>query len=289
MTMVKIVDRWAEMEDGHAMGHALSVGERGTALLNHAERIDAARAAIDYITGRSAEQQQRPVPNCPGWTVYNAAAHIGRVSIAWEEMILASPDDPQSRERGYERSGKKPAGTPTTELAAWAHSAIDQLIGDTDRRCYFSMTGGEGTVGLWGWHAASELGVHRLDVEAALGHDHALTDEQAIDAATYTCQYFLPAMRRVTGKNPGGVEAQLHGDDGVTRTTSITPAPDDESNATSDTAAPGRVTIAGPSTQVLLALWGRPHTGVAVIDGDDAVWTGWQALPGEAFQFGTWD
>ena len=45
------------------------------------------------------------------------------------------------------------------------------------------MTGGEGTAALWAWHAASELGVHRLDVEATLGHDHSLTDDQALDAA----------------------------------------------------------------------------------------------------------
>lgn len=246
-------------------------------MLNHSARIAAARAAVDYITSRTDDEQRQPVPNCPGWTVYNAAAHIGRVSIAWREMILATPDDPASRERGYARSAEYPAGTPTSELAAWANAALDELAGDIDRPCYFSMTGGEGTVGLWGWHAASELGVHRLDVEAALGQPHGLNDDQTTDAVVYACRYFLPAMRRVTETDPGRVDLTLRRTDGTTSTAAI------------ESDGPASVTVGGDPVQVLLALWGRPHEGVRVTGGDDAVWSGWQALPGQAFQFGTWD
>ena len=247
-------------------------------MLSHEERIGAARAAIEYITGRSSDEQRHPVPNCPGWTVYNVAAHIGRVGIAWEEMITSPPEDPQSRERGYRRSAERPTGSLPSELAAWANAAIDHLVDDVDRRCYFSMTGGEGSAAMWAWHAASELGVHRLDVEAALGHGHAITDSQALDAATYTCRFFLPAMRRVTETDPGGVIAQLIGRDSRVI-----------GEATIDSERPEQVTVAGPATQVLLALWGRPHTEVAVTGGEPAVWSRWRALPGKAFQFGTWD
>ncbi len=246
-------------------------------MLDHAGRITTARAAIDYITSRSEADQARPVPNCPGWTVYNAASHIGRVAIAWEEMITSPPEDPESRTRGYARSAEQPEGAPLADLAAWSHAAIDHLVDDLDRRCYFSMTGGEGTAALWAWHAASELGVHRLDVEAALGEGHAQTDAEALDAVTYTAQFFLPAMRRVTENDPGGVTARLVGPDGLVGTVTI------------ESEADASVTIEGPPTQVLLALWGRPHTGVEVVDGDGSVLDNWRALPGEAFQFGTWD
>ena len=246
-------------------------------MLDHAERIAAARSAIDCICGRTDQEQTVPVPNCPGWTVYNAASHIGRVGIAWQEMISSAPDDPQSRERGYERSGSKPVGTPMADLAAWAHSAVDGLLDDPDRRCYFSMTGGEGTARLWAWHAASELGMHRLDVEAALGHEHSMTSAQALDAAEYTCQFFLPAMRRVTGKDSGRITARLGGDGDVVGEVTI------------ESASSAAAVIEGPPIQVLLGLWGRPHTGIDVTDGDPEVWQQWRALPGEAFQFGTWD
>lgn len=250
-------------------------------MLDHAERVAAARSAIDYIAGRSDAEQAVPVPNCPGWTVYNAASHIGRVSIAWEEMMTSAPDDPESRVRGYERAGRKPAGTSAAELAVWAHSAIDQLTGDLDRRCYFSMTGGEGNPRLWAWHAASELGMHRLDVEAALGHEHSMTSVQALDAAHYTCRFFLQAMRRVLERDPGGLTARLVDTDGEVGNVTIEPLPESES--------PASVVIEGPPIQVLLALWGRPHVGVEIADGDPAVWQQWRALPSEAFQFGTWD
>lgn len=250
-------------------------------MLDHSERIAAARSAIDYICGRSDEEQAVPVPNCPGWTVYNAASHIGRVGIAWEEMINSTPDDPESRARGYERAGRKPAGTSTAELAAWAHSAIDQLGGDLDRRCYFSMTGGEGNPWLWAWHAASELGMHGLDVEAALGHEHSMTPTQALDAADYTCQFFLQAMRRVLERDPGGLTARLVDAGGEVGSVTVEPLPETESSASA--------VVEGPPTQVLLALWGRPHVGVEVTGGDPQVWQHWQALPTEAFQFGTWD
>jgi len=246
-------------------------------MLQHDERLASARASVDYITGRTGDEQQRPVPNCPGWTVYNAASHVGRVAIAWEEMMTSAPDDPESRERGYARSGQQPAGTPLPELASWANAALDRLEGDTERRCYFSMTGGEGTAGLWAWHAASELAVHRLDVEDALDHPPSLTDDQVIDAISYASQYFLPAMRRVTGVDPGRVHAKLRTANGGSSAVTI------------DSDLEASVTIEGPPTQVLLAIWGRPHTDVEVIEGDRAVWDRWRTLPGEAFQFGTWD
>ncbi len=242
----------------------------------HAERLASARAAVDYITGRTAAEQERPVPNCPGWTVYHAASHVGRVAIAWSEMIASPPEDPASRERGYATSAEQPAGAPMADLASWAHAALDRLDGDTDRRCYFSMTGGEGTVDLWTWHAASELGVHRLDVEDALGQPPGLTDDEAVDAVTYTSRFFLPAMRRVTGVDPGALHLQME-------TTGDGP----DVVISSETSA--SATVVGPPTQLLLAVWGRPHTGVTVVDGDATVWERWRALPGEAFQFGAWD
>ena len=78
--------------------------------LDHSARIAAARSAIDYICDRSEAELAVPVPNCPGWTVYNAASHIGRVGIAWEEMITSAPEDPESRARGYERPASSPPG-----------------------------------------------------------------------------------------------------------------------------------------------------------------------------------
>ncbi len=155
--------------------------------LGHSARIAAARSAIEYICGRSDEEQAAP------------------------------------------------------EFAAWAHSAIDQLTDDLDRRCYFSMTGGEGDPRLWAWHAASELGMHRLDVEMALGHEHSMTPVQALDAANYTCRFFLQAMRRVLERDPGRLTARLVDAGEMVGSINIEPLP--------ESASPAAAVIEGPPIQ----------------------------------------
>ncbi len=245
-------------------------------MLTRDQRLDAARASIDYITGRPEAEQHVEVTNCPGWTVYNAAAHVGRVLVAWEGMINSGPGEEGARDRAYEVSNARPHGAPMSDLRAWAHSAIDALEGPT-RQCFFSMTGGVGDTDLWTWHAPSELGVHRLDVEAALGHQHAMSVPEAVDATTYAATYFLPMMRTVTEIDPGALALELL-DAGGSVASTVEIASD----------AGPVATVRGPAVQVLLAVWGRPHTDVEVT-GDGQVWAGWRELPSQAFQFGTWD
>ncbi len=96
-------------------------------------------------------------------------------------------------------------------------------------------------------------------------------------------------MRRVTGVDPGSVGARLVGADGAI-SGEVTIGSDAGDPA--EDVGPGEsyaVTVEGAATQVLLAMWGRPHTGVEVTAGEPEVWERWRSLPGEAFQFGTWD
>ncbi|MDG2114015.1 MAG: maleylpyruvate isomerase family mycothiol-dependent enzyme [Actinomycetota bacterium] len=241
------------------------------------ERIGVARQAIDYVTGRTDDEMQLPVPNCPGWTVYNAAVHVGRACAFWELMMRCPPDDSTARDRALAAALELPeASTPET-LAGWGHSAMDRIATDEAQPCFFSMTGGPGDLGLWAWHAASELGVHRLDVEAALGHPHSMSEAEAVDAATYFAQFFAPAIRRAADEDPGAIAVELLGAHGsVVGHTEIT----------SETH--GRAVVRGPAVQVLLALWGRPHHDVQV-SGDVEVFERSLELPGEVYQFGTWD
>lgn len=252
--------------------------------MDFAERLTEARTAVDYLTGVNPDQMGRPVPNCPGWTVYNTAVHVGRVAVAWEQMMRSEPGEADARERAYAISGRRPVGADPVDLAAWAHSAIDFMADNPNRECFFSMTGGHGTTELWAWHAASEIGVHRLDVEQALDDDYAMSDRAAVDSVDYACRFFLPAMRRVTGENPGGLSAELLGADGAPLgTVAIEPAAD---SAEQDLAG---VSIRGPVIQVLMALWGRPYEDVEVAAGDGAVLDAWRSLPSTSFQFGTWE
>lgn len=218
------------------------------------------------------------VPNCPGWTVYHAASHIGRVAIAWKAMILATPDDPDSRVRGYAVAGELPTGTLTGDLGALVHDALDQLVDNADAASYFSMTGGHGTRRLWARHAAAELGMHQLDVEAALSHPHQMSDQHALDALAYSSEFFLPAMRTAAGEDPGAVSLQPTDADGNELPSVELPSE-----------AAARVRLRGAPVDLLLAMWGRPFKDVEVSSGDRAVLDHWRDLPAQAFQFGAWD
>lgn len=246
-------------------------------MLTHDERIQSARSAVNYICSRTESELEQPVPNCPGWTVYNAAVHIGRVGVAWHAMILATPDDPESRTRGYADAEARGSGHSPETLGSWVDAALDALVDDPERACYFSMTGGHGTAGLWAWHAASELGIHRLDVESALGHAHDMSPERAIDAIEYTAEFFLPAMVRATQQELPAIELVGCGPDGE-------PSVTKRVGAGADAAAH----VSGPLVDVVLAMWGRPHANLEVTGSGEA-FEAWLELPGQAFQFGTWD
>lgn len=247
-------------------------------VLNHGERVEVAHSVVDYVMGRSSEEMSRPVSNCPGWTVYNAAVHVARAGVAWEAMMGCAIGDSTARERAFAKSDALPSGVAISELDRWARSVIDLMSEDEDRECYFSMAGGPGTLGMWAWHGAAELGVHRLDVEAALGHDHAMSDAEALDALTYVCEVLMPRMRFVTEEDPGSVSVDILTDEGETL---------GRLGIVSD--VDRHVSVRGPGVQLLLAMWGRPHVDVEVTSGDAGVWKAWNALPGTAFQFGTWD
>jgi uncharacterized protein (TIGR03083 family) len=248
-------------------------------MASHAHRLEAARAAISYICSRNAKDMAVTVPHCPGWTVYNAAVHVGRVGVAWHAMIEATPDDPDSRTRGYADAEARGSGHSPDVLASWALAAIDALDTDPERPCYFSMTGGSGTVGLWGWHAASELAVHRLDIEQALNTPHSMSHEDASDAIDYACRYFLPAMARVASPDLAPIDVVTREDNHVIHTASV--------RAPGSTASPA-ATLQGAPIDLLLALWGRPHGPIDITGSNDVV-DAWHALPSAAFQFGTWD
>lgn len=63
---------------------------------------------------------------------------------------------------------EQPSGVAVATLSEWAQDTLDLLAGDETRVSFFPLRADRaGSVGLWAWHAASEIGVHRLDVEDA--------------------------------------------------------------------------------------------------------------------------
>lgn len=243
--------------------------------LEHRERLDVARDALRYLTERGDDQLERPVPNCPEWTVYNAVVHVCRSALGWHEWMRFEPGDSDAYEAGATARDREPTGVPMATLAGWANSFLDGVDDDPSVATFYPL--GSGSHGVWAHHAAAEWGVHRLDVEDALGQPHSMTDEQALDALRWSMEIALPGL---AGRSPIDVPPL--------RVSVITPAGTRLGPVTTPASIAGTpVTVEGLGVQVLLAVWGRPHSDVAV-SAESGLGL-WNMVPAEQAQFGAWD
>lgn len=247
------------------------------ATTDHHRRIEVVRSMVRDLAERAVSDGSVRVPNTPAWTVGEVATHVGWALTFWRHMMDSPPDDSTARDRALAGTPPFPSNLGPDEVMDRIEPVLSYLADGEDIECYVSMTGGPGTRGLWARHALAEIGVHQMDVEAALGVPHSLSPESAADAADYVATAVLPAFRRMTGEDPGALVIELS--DGAGPVTICV-----DSGVAADP-----VTIRGPGQQVLLALWGRPHSDVDVIGGDPAVWAAWQSLPSRSFQFASED
>ena len=246
--------------------------------MDHEARIGAVRAAVRYLSERAVTHGSTEVPNTPAWTIGEVATHVGWALWFWRHMMDSAPDDPTARERALAQTAPFPSDLDPEQFADRVEPVLSHMAADEHAPCYVSMTGGPGTRGLWARHALSEIGVHRMDVEAALGEPHGITTDEGHDAVDYVATWVLPAFRRMTGEDPGALTLELTGPD-----TAII-----DSISIASTAS-GRAVVRGPAGQLLLALWGRPNSDVEIRDGDPGVWRAWNELPSRSFQFASED
>ncbi len=246
--------------------------------MEHQTRIDATRAAVSYLAERATTSGTTRVPNTPAWTVAEVATHVGWALAFWRHMMDSAPDDPTARDRALADTPPFPSGLGPDEFLGLVDPIFEHMATDEHAECYVSMAGGPGTLGLWARHALSEIGVHRMDVEAALGEPNQITVDEARDAVGYVAEFVLPSFRRMAGEDPGPLTVEPTTADGEVLESHII-----------DSAGPNAALVRGPASQLLLALWGRPHHGVEVRHGSERTWRSWLELPTRTFQFASDD
>ncbi len=246
--------------------------------MDHRARIDAARAAVRYLAERAVTHGTVRVPNTPAWTVAEVSTHTGWALWFWRHMMDAAPDDSTARDRALADTPPFPSGLGANEFLDQVEPVFDHIAADEHAECYVSMAGGPGTRGLWARHAMAEIGVHRMDVEAALSEPHELPVDQAGDAVGYVADFVLPSFRRMAGEDPGSLTLEPTGPQGEIL-----------DSHTIGSASERAARVRGPASQMLLALWGRPHHDVEVRDGDQDTWQSWLELPTRTFQFASND
>lgn len=242
--------------------------------MDHQARIGTIRASVRYLSERAVTHGSTGVPNTPAWTIGEVATHVGWALSFWRHMMDSAPDDQTARDRALAETAPFTPGLDSEQFVERVEPVLAHMSADEHAQCYVSMTGGPGTRGLWARHALSEIGVHCMDVEAALGEPHGITTDEGHDAVDYVATWVLPSFRRMTGEDPGALSLELMGPDAeIVDTLSIA------------SEAPGSAVVRGSTSQLLLGLWGRPHQGVEVRDGDSGVWQTWTELPSRSFQF----
>ncbi len=146
--------------------------------MEYAALVDTIRTeGAAFVDAARAAGHERPLPTCPGWTVTDLCAHVGRLHRWAAEVVRTRPAAPTSRWTQL----SFPEGPGVVDfVAAGVGPLADALAGaEADEPCW-SWTDRQ-TVGFWARRQAHELAVHRWDAQCAAGTTAPIERELAVD------------------------------------------------------------------------------------------------------------
>jgi uncharacterized protein (TIGR03083 family) len=239
-----------------------------------AARVAAILAALD------ADDWDRSVATCPGWTVRKAAKHVGGAH-RWAHAIVTTggPVAPRSIDLGL----------PDTDagLADWVRdgaAALAAAFRAADGADPTWAWGGDSRVGFWSRRMLHETGVHRGDIEIALGRTPEYDRVVAVDGVDEFLEVlphaaaFAPRVRELTGD---GETLHLH----ATDVAAANGEGDAEWLITLEpkgfrwrrTHAKGAAAVRGPVSDLYLFAWGRRGPGSPEVEvlGDHVLLDHW--------------
>jgi uncharacterized protein (TIGR03083 family) len=185
-----------------------------------------------------------PVPSCPGWTVADLVAHLGRTHLWAEHCVrVRNPDVPETAALVAD-----PAA-----LTAWYSECAAVLVQtlratDPGSECW-TFGPHPRTARFWFRRQAHETAMHRWDLGAAVGRDVGYPSSLAADGVDEVVNMFFPRQVRLQRMSP--------------LATSLTVRPDGHGRlvlAGDGTAAhpgPTAAEVSGPADVLVLLLWGR--------------------------------
>ena len=216
------------------------------------------------------------VPWVPAWTVRDLVAHLGAVH-RWATGILRAgstePPEPASRFRA-----------PDDDLAGWYALGLTELVAtlrtvDPDAPAWHMSPAASRRARDWSRRQAHEHVVHRLDLEAAAGVDHAPVDvalaADGVDELLGNLPHaadFAPKVAELRGE---GEVLALHAPD-AGAAWRIELVADGFRWERAEAAAP-TASLTAPAAALLLVLYGRYPTDRAevAVDGDPVLLDRW--------------
>jgi uncharacterized protein (TIGR03083 family) len=185
-----------------------------------------------------------PVAACPGWSLADLLWHVGEVHHFWTEIVAGELQDPDQVVRAVRPDD--------ADLRSWSGSVAERLIN------VLAKSNPRTTV--WTWsdqhdiafvyrRMTQETAVHLWDVQEAVGNPTDIDIDVATDGIGEFIEFMVPDGSPITERL--AIQATDSG--------------------TYWTLGPGHdavATIAGPASDLLLALWRRLPLAVVTITGD---------------------
>jgi uncharacterized protein (TIGR03083 family) len=228
-------------------------------------------ADSEAIAGLAPAHLERPVPDCPGWTVAELLRHLGRV-YRWAAGAAAGGGQPPPA------PGDPPEGDDG--LVEWFEAGRTEVLGalraPEDQPAWSFVPPHTFTVGWWRRRQALETAVHLHDVRSAAGAEGAMDPELAADGIDEFLSAMLP---RVLARRP---VSALSGTFHVHCTDTPGEWQLDFSAADLDVRrehGKADTAIRGPAAELYLWLWNRPVPNPAIeIFGNHALAEAWREV-----------
>jgi uncharacterized protein (TIGR03083 family) len=195
------------------------------------------------------------VPSCPGWTVTDLVAHIGRIY----RYVAAQA-------RSAERVPNDETAVAAEQVLASTADALAELLlvlAETDPRApsWNWDRNSPNLAGFWRRRMALETVVHRWDAQVATGTPTPIDAALACDGIEEVLTQFLPARRGRSKADSSGT-MHLHATDTLPTipaewTVELGPQ---GATAVRHVHEKADAALRGPAGELLLAVWGRSAT-----------------------------
>jgi len=239
--------------------------------LEHAYYVDAIRReGAELVRAARAAGVGASIASCPGWTIADLLAHVGRLHHWVASIVEARPADPAAHwskivpPEGAELVGYEEQGYARLADALEAAGPDEPAWTWTPDK----------TTGFWARRQAHELAVHRWDAQSALGAPTPIERVLAVDGIQEVYD-ILPARPRAEPITGSGETIHLHCTDGDGEwLVSLDP---DGVHVTNEHAK-GDVAARGTASDLLLLVWGRVPPDAVEVFGDASLLARWQEL-----------
>ncbi len=221
------------------------------------DRFGLIRRAGARIAEIGASHPDVEVPRYEGHSVTDLLRHTGQIHRRTTRVV---------KERLTERPEPEPA--PDGDVPAWFTDGMLEMVATLEEADPVMSCWGFGprpTVAFWTRRMAIETDVHRWDAESAAGKPAPFPDEVALDAIDELQVMSLPWTRLTEPRRPGPIVT--FAPDGASDSWTIV---ENEDGYSIVPGALAEATVRGAPSDVLLALFGRPHGALEETGAADA-------------------